>query len=77
MGIVEDIEKMLEFQIKNFGRKRWQAQFPVYAPEQIPFLVDVMTENIIYSGGDLSTAEWSISHAYLDYGYYQLVVTYY
>lgn len=56
--------------------RRYYASHPVYAPEQIPFLVEVLTESIVWNGGDLSTALWEVNDNFLDYGYYQLVVTF-
>lgn len=61
-----------------YNRKlQWTAQLPVYAPAEIPFLVDVLTENIIYAGGDISTAQWECTSEWFDYGAHRLVVTYY
>lgn len=56
--------------------RRYYASHQVYAPEQLPFLVDVLTETIVWNGGNLSTALWSVSDEFLDYGYYQLLVTF-
>lgn len=56
--------------------RRYYASHPVYTPKQIPFFVEVLTESIIWNDGDLSTALWEVNDNFLDYGYYQLVVTF-
>lgn len=56
--------------------RRYYASHPVHTPEQIPFLVEVLTESVIWNSGDLLTALWEVNVDFLDYGYYQLIVTF-
>lgn len=60
----------------NQTYKRYEAWHPLHDAAQIPFLVEVLTESIVWNGGDLSTALWEVNDNFLDYGYYQLVVTF-
>lgn len=57
--------------------RRYDAWYPLHDAEQIPFLVEALTECILLNGGDLSTALWEVNTNFLDYGYYQLVVSFY
>lgn len=56
--------------------KRYEAWYPLHQVEQIPFFVKVLTELVVVHHGNLSTAMWEVNDNFLDYGYYQLLVTF-
>lgn len=56
--------------------RRYDAWYPLHQVEQIPFFVSVLTELVVVHHGNLSTATWEVNDNFLDYGYYQLLVTF-
>lgn len=56
--------------------RRYEAWYPLHDASQIPWLVLLLHETVLFNHGDLSTALWEVNVNFLDYGYYQLVVTF-
>lgn len=56
--------------------RRYYAAGLFYTIEDLIDAVAVMTDTIIWNYGDLSNALWVVSDKFLDYGKYQLIVSF-